>query len=89
MAIGRAVVANDHPEQRLVIEQSGAGYCVPYEEAAFAQAIVALLRAPDLARAMGERGRRYACEHRAYGFIADGVERELVRVAAPAASSHL
>ncbi len=29
MAMGKAVVANDHPEQKRVIEESGAGYCVP------------------------------------------------------------
>jgi glycosyltransferase involved in cell wall biosynthesis len=81
MAMGKAVVANDHPEQRLVIEASGAGYCVPYEEEAFAQAVVALLRAPELARAMGERGRVYAAEHRGYGSIADLVERELLKLA--------
>jgi glycosyltransferase involved in cell wall biosynthesis len=81
MAMGKAVVANDHPEQRLVIEQSGAGYCVPYQEEAFAAAVVALLFAPDLARAMGERGRVYAAEHRGYGIIADLVERELLQVA--------
>jgi len=81
MAMGKAVVANDHPEQRLVIEQSGGGYCVPYKEGAFAGAIVLLLRAPELARAMGERGRQYALEHRAYGLIADRVEQELLKVA--------
>jgi glycosyltransferase involved in cell wall biosynthesis len=80
MAMGKAVVANDHPEQRLVIEQSGAGYCVPYEENAFAQATLTLLRDPELARAMGERGREYAIEHRAYGIIADLVELELLAV---------
>jgi glycosyltransferase involved in cell wall biosynthesis len=81
MAMGKAVVANTHPEQQLLIDQSGGGYCVPYEEDAFAEAIVTLLRAPDLARAMGERGRRYVIEHRAYGVIATGVEREMLRVA--------
>jgi glycosyltransferase involved in cell wall biosynthesis len=80
MAMGKAVVANDHPEQRLVIEQSGAGYCVPYQEDAFARAVVTLLRAPELARTMGTRGRHYAVEHRAYGFIADLVEREFLAV---------
>lgn len=80
MAMGKAVVANDQPEQRLVIEESGAGYCVPYEEKAFAAAVVALLRAPDVARAMGDRGRVYAAEHRGYGIIADLVERELQQV---------
>ena len=81
MAMGKAVVANAHPEQQLLIDQSGCGYCVPYEEDAFAAAIVELLRAPQLAREMGERGRRYVIEHRAYGVIATGVEREMLRIA--------
>lgn len=81
MAMGKAVVANDHPEQRLVIEESGAGYCVPWDEAEFARAIVALLNAPEQAREMGERGRRYVTEHRSYARIADVVERELLAIA--------
>jgi glycosyltransferase involved in cell wall biosynthesis len=79
MAMGKAVVANTHPEQQLLIEQSGCGYCVSYEENAFADAIVKLLRAPELARLMGERGRRYVIEHRGYGTIADRVEQEMLR----------
>jgi glycosyltransferase involved in cell wall biosynthesis len=81
MAMGKAVVANDHPEQRLVIEQSGAGYCVPWDEKRFAEAIVKLIADPDGSRAMGERGRLYVLRHRAYGAIADLVERQLVSVA--------
>ena len=46
MAMGKSVVANDHPEQRLVIEQSRAGLCVPWSEEAFAAAVVKLLRSP-------------------------------------------
>ncbi|MGE0114249.1 MAG: glycosyltransferase family 4 protein [Steroidobacteraceae bacterium] len=82
MAMGKAVVANDHPEQRLVIEQSGGGYCVPYQEDAFSAAIVKLLNAPDTARAMGERGRQYVLEHRSYEKIADTVEDALLRIIA-------
>jgi glycosyltransferase involved in cell wall biosynthesis len=85
MAMGKAVVANDHPEQRLVIAESGAGYCVTWDESEFAQAVVTLLRAPELARAMGERGRRYVLEHRTYGRIADRVERVLRAVGRSAA----
>ena len=81
MAMGKAVVANDHPEQRRVIEASGAGYCVPYEEQAFAAAVVSLLEDPETARVMGQRGRRYAVEHRGYGVIADSVEKQLLAVA--------
>jgi len=82
MAMGKAVVANTHPDQQFLIEASGGGYCVPYEEEAFAKAILALLRAPDMARMMGERGRRYALQHRTYGTIADIVERQMVTILA-------
>jgi glycosyltransferase involved in cell wall biosynthesis len=80
MAMGKAVVANDHPEQRLVIEDSGGGYCVDWDERRFAQAIVKLLLDPEGARKMGERGRQYVLRHRAYGAIADVVERQLLSV---------
>jgi glycosyltransferase involved in cell wall biosynthesis len=82
LAMAKAVVANDHPEQKRVIEESQAGYCVPYEEKPFADALVKLLQNPELAREMGERGRRYAIEHRSYEVIADSVEKRLLAVAA-------
>lgn len=81
MAMGRPVVANDHPEQRRLIEESGAGFCVPWDEEAFAKAIGELLQDPELARTMGERGPGYVAQHRDYAIIADLVERELLRVA--------
>jgi glycosyltransferase involved in cell wall biosynthesis len=76
MALRRPVVANDHPEQRLVIEESGAGYCVPYDETAFAHAILRVLADPVAAAAMGVRGRRYVEEHRSYPRIADGLAQQ-------------
>lgn len=82
LALGKAVVANDHPEQKRVIEESGAGLCVPYEEESFANAVVKLLEDPQAARTMGERGRRYALERRSYGVIADVVERRMLEIAA-------
>jgi glycosyltransferase involved in cell wall biosynthesis len=85
LAMGKAVVANDHPEQRRVIEESSAGYCVPFEERPFADALVKLLQNPELAREMGQRGRRYAIEHRSYEVIADSVEKRLLALAAGAA----
>ena len=77
MAMGKAVVANDHPEQRRVIEDSGGGVCVAWDEQAFAAAILKLLENPQSARLMGERGRSYVRQHRAYGVIADRVECRL------------
>lgn len=82
MAMGKAVVANEHPEQRLLIDQSGAGLCVPYEEQAFADAIVSLLLDPQGAREMGLRGRQYIFEHRSYARIAQIVERDLLKLTA-------
>jgi glycosyltransferase involved in cell wall biosynthesis len=81
LALGKAVVANDHPEQRLVIEQSGGGYCVPWDEDKFAEAIVRLILEPEQARQMGARGRRFVLQHRAYNVIAEVVERQLLSVA--------
>ena len=75
MAMGKAVVANDHPEQRTVIADSGGGLCVPYNETAFAAGIVELLTNPNRAKSMGLLGRRYVEEHRSYAVLADYVEQ--------------
>ncbi len=83
MATGKAVVANEHPEQALIIRESGAGYCVPWDEGAFATAIVKLIQDAPLARRMGDLGRKYVQTHRTYTVIADQVERELLRIATP------
>jgi glycosyltransferase involved in cell wall biosynthesis len=85
MAMGKAVVANTHPDQKLLIDESGCGYCVPWDEDAFADAVVKLMRAPELAQGMGERGRRYVIEHRSYGVIATTVERAMLQVAGKSA----
>ncbi len=80
MALGKAVVANDHPEQRLVLEESQGGICVPWEEDAFAGAIVEILNDPDKARKMGELGREYVNQYRTYSHIADKVEAEYLKI---------
>jgi glycosyltransferase involved in cell wall biosynthesis len=73
MAFRKPVVATEHPEQRLVVSESGAGYCVPFEEAPFADAIISLLERPEEAAAMGERGFEYVRKHRCYSVIGDRV----------------
>ena len=89
MALGRPVVANDHPEQRLVLSQSRAGLCVPYVEDAFADAIVTIIGDPAEAAAMGVRGRAYVREHRDYERIADLVEALYKRIATTARESSM
>lgn len=83
MAMGKPVVANDHPEQRLVIAESGGGYCIPYEEGAFAEAIIALLNDPDEAQKKGLKGRRYVEECRTYQTIAGLVEDKYLELFRP------
>jgi len=80
MAMGKPVVANDHPEQRLVISESNAGLCVPYNEEAFARAIIELLNDPSRAKEMGIRGKRYVEQYRSYTIIADIVEEAYLRL---------
>jgi glycosyltransferase involved in cell wall biosynthesis len=65
-ALGKAVVANDHPEQTAVIEQSGGGVVCPWDERAFAAAIVGLLLDPRRAAELGAAGRRYVTAHRTH-----------------------
>ncbi|GBC60926.1 glycosyl transferase family 1 [Desulfonema ishimotonii] len=80
MAMGKAVVANDIPEQRRAIEESGGGICVAWDEKAFAGAILRLIRHPETAREMGSRGRAYVAEKKNYDRIADAVEDRLLTV---------
>ena len=74
MALGKAVVANDHPEQKSILQESGAGLCVPFDEAEFAKALLLLLKNPSLREEMGNRGKEWVTANRAYPIIADRVE---------------
>lgn len=76
MAMGKATVGNDHPEQSLVISESGAGLCTPWNESAFSEAIITLLNNPEVAREMGARGRNYVEGHRTNQLMADRVEEQ-------------
>jgi glycosyltransferase involved in cell wall biosynthesis len=66
MALGKPVVANDHPEQADVLRESGAGIVCSWNEQEFAAAIVELLKDPDRCKRMGAAGRRYVAEHRTH-----------------------
>jgi glycosyltransferase involved in cell wall biosynthesis len=75
LALGKAVIANDHPEQTQVIDASGGGLHVPWDEGAFAEAMISILRRPAAAAEMGRKGRAYVEQHRCYTVIAENVER--------------
>ena len=82
MAMCRPVVANEHPEQSIVIPASGAGYCVPWDETAFAVAVAALLQNPAGAADMGRKGRAWVIAHRTNRIMADLVENRYLGILA-------
>jgi glycosyltransferase involved in cell wall biosynthesis len=67
LAAGKPVIANSEiTEQKLLIDESGGGLCVPYKAETFGQALVELLREPGRARQMGIAGMNYVKEHNSY-----------------------
>ena len=69
LAMKKPVVANTHPDQSKVLDESNAGYAVDYTIEAFAEASIKLLENNILAREMGERGYEYVLKNRAYDVI--------------------
>lgn len=85
LALGIPVVANDHPEQRLILRETKAGVCVPWGARHFARGVRWLMsRSPEEREAIGMRGRVYVERNRTYARIADEVERVCVDVIASA-----
>lgn len=70
MALGRPVVANDHPEQAAILAECGAGLCVPWGVESFANAILELLDNPEKAQAMGALGPAWVAANRTYDKLA-------------------
>jgi glycosyltransferase involved in cell wall biosynthesis len=73
LTLGIPSVANDIPDQKLVIEQSGAGLCVPMEAGAFAAATLYLLNNRSAAQQCAERGPAYVGSHRTYAILGRNV----------------
>lgn len=69
LALGIPSVANDIPDQRLVIAGSGAGLCAPMEAAPFAAAVRRLLEDKALAAEFAKRGPAYVRSHRTYAIL--------------------
>jgi len=69
LALGIPSVANDIPDQALVIEASGAGLCVPMQAPAFAEAALRLLDDPALAAALAARGPPWVRANRSYAIL--------------------
>ncbi len=71
-----AVVNKEIHDQREVIEKSGGGFAVDYNTNAFAIAITALLKNPDKARKLGEKGRNWIARNRTYENLAGSLEKK-------------
>ena len=80
MAFGKATLVNDHPEQEQIIADSGAGRCVAWDEEAFAEAMLAMLRDEKATEGMGRRGHKWVLKNRVYSRIADTVHGEYQRI---------
>lgn len=59
MALGLPVITANFPLYRAVVEQHKCGFCVsPYDPVQVANALTYLIKHPDQAQAMGQRGRK-------------------------------
>ena len=74
LGMGKAVVANDIPEQKHIISASHGGICTKYDEQEFANGIVYLLNNPEKAKQMGMLGQKYIEKYRSYDVLAKMVE---------------
>jgi len=66
LGMGCPVVASDIPEQRMIINESSGGFCIPYNEEAFTEKIIELFSDRAFAQTMGQSGQRYILEKRDY-----------------------
>lgn len=73
LALGLPCVGNDIPDQRLVLERSEGGLCVPMEVEPFADAILELLDDPDRRARMGRSGAAWVAKYRSYDQLAERV----------------
>ncbi len=73
---GRPVVGTQEtPEQKMILEASGGGIAVAFDEAAFASALVALSMDRERRLEAGRRGAAYMAAHRDYSILAALAER--------------
>lgn len=82
MALGRPVIANQHPEQSSALENSQSGLCVPWAIETFADAMLFMLNNPKEAEKMGEKGPAWVEANRRYDTIAASVFNQYLTILA-------
>jgi len=76
MAAGVPVVATDIPSQRDIVEQSGCGVCVGFDQKELADAITRILSAaPGALQEYGKLGRRFCESHRDFRMLSQVAAR--------------
>jgi len=80
LALGIPSVANDIPDQKLVIDESGAGLCVAMEAGPFADAVLQLLNDGALAAEFALRGPPYVTSHRTYDILGNNVAKTYKKI---------
>ncbi len=80
LALSRPVVANHHPEQSDVLQQSGGGICVEWSAEEYAKAVLSLLSDTEVADRMGRSGAHWVAENRTYSRIAELVAQSYARL---------
>lgn len=73
LALAVPCVGNDIPDQRYVLERSGAGLCVSMTVPAFVNAVETLLADSAYARSLGARGPAFIAQERSYEVLATRV----------------
>jgi glycosyltransferase involved in cell wall biosynthesis len=80
LALGIPSVANDIPDQKRVIAESGAGLCVTMEARPFAAAVLKLLNDGVLAAGLALRGPPYVKTHRTYDILGNNVAKTYKKI---------
>jgi glycosyltransferase involved in cell wall biosynthesis len=84
LALGIPSVANDIPDQALVIGHSGAGLAAPMHAGPFSAAVRALLDDPALRARCARRGPPWVARHRSYAILGRRVAAAYARILPPA-----
>jgi glycosyltransferase involved in cell wall biosynthesis len=80
LALGIACVANDIPDQQLVIEQSGAALSAPMQTAPFSAAVRVLLDDPALRARCAALGPAWVAANRSYAILGQKVASTYRRI---------
>ena len=69
MAMAKCIVANEHPEQCQILEDSGVGKCIPWNEQSFADRVCEFLDDPVASMDQASLGPDWVKTHRTYDVI--------------------